>query len=116
MAKIGDAERLAHMLDYAKTAVRISQNRNRSQLDSDEVYSLAIVRALEVVGEAASRVSPECQANSTSIPWSSIVGLRHRIVHGYDILDRDLIWKIVTEDLEPLIKALEMLAQPLNNP
>jgi uncharacterized protein with HEPN domain len=116
MAKIDDAERIAHMLDYAKTAVRISKDKCREDLDSNEVYALAIVRALEVVGEASNRVSSESRTRAPGIPWANIVSLRHRIVHGYDMLNRDLIWRIVTSDLAPLIAELEKLVPPNAHP
>ena len=107
MARLDDADRLAHMLDYARIARQISQGRKREELDSDITFSLAIVRALEVVGEAANRVSAAGRDKLPDVPWPRIAGLRHRIVHGYDVLDRDLIWEIVTSDLEPLIAELE---------
>jgi uncharacterized protein with HEPN domain len=107
MAKVDDAQRLAHMLDYARTALRITKGRRRDHLDRDEVFALAIVRALEVIGEAAGRVSPQVREGLPGIPWAQITGLRNRIVHGYDVLDRDLIWQIVRRDLKPLIAELE---------
>jgi uncharacterized protein with HEPN domain len=112
MANVNDADRLAHMLDYATIARRISAGRTREHLDSDVTYSLAIVRALEVIGEAASRMSAEGRAQLAGIPWPRIAGLRNRIVHGYDVLDRDLIWQIVTQDLGPLIAELEKVVPP----
>lgn len=111
MAKTDDAERLAHMLDYARIAQTVSQGRTREHLDTDTLFSLGVVRALEVVGEAASRVSPEGRARLPGIPWPKIVGLRNRIVHGYDQLDRDVIWGIISHDLRPLIAELEKVVE-----
>jgi uncharacterized protein with HEPN domain len=112
MAKVDDGDRLAHMLDDARKAQRIAKGRKREHLDTDEMFSLAVVQALEMVGGAASRVSPQARARLSSIPWPQIVGLRNRIVHGYDVLDRDLIWRIIGEDLGPLIAELEKIVPP----
>ncbi|MGD0093413.1 MAG: HepT-like ribonuclease domain-containing protein, partial [Planctomycetota bacterium] len=105
-------ERLAHMLEYARMAQRISAGRQREHLDTDVEFSLAIVRALEVVGEAAAQVSPAGRARAPGIPWPQIVGLRNRIVHGYDTLDRKRIWDIISADLDPLVTELEKLVPP----
>jgi uncharacterized protein with HEPN domain len=72
---------------------------------------------LEIVGEAASRIALEEQARHPEIPWSEIVGLRNRLIHGYDVVDLDILWKILTTDLPPLISALEaILANKGSNP
>jgi len=112
MPKLDDAERLAHMLDYARMAQSVSTGRTREHLDTDTLFSLGVVRALEVVGEAANRVSPAGRQRLPNIPWPKIIGLRNRIVHGYDLLDRDVIWGIISNDLQPLIAELEKAVQP----
>jgi uncharacterized protein with HEPN domain len=62
---------------------------------------------VETVGEAASRIAKEIQGQSPEIPWAQIVTMRHRLVHGYDTVDPDLLWSTVTEDLPALIPLLE---------
>jgi uncharacterized protein with HEPN domain len=69
----------------------------------------AIVRAIEVIGEAASKVTAETQAASPGIPWSSIVGMRYRLVHGYFDIDLDVVWKTVTVEIPPLQRSLKLL-------
>lgn len=61
---------------------------------------------MEIIGEAASRVSPQTRERIEGIPWPDIVGLRNRLVHGYDKVDFDVLWDIVRYDLPPLISAL----------
>jgi uncharacterized protein with HEPN domain len=68
-----------------------------------------VIRALEVIGEAAGKVSPALRAAQPAIPWRDITGLRHRLIHGYDEVGLDLVWRVVTEHLDPLIAALEPL-------
>jgi uncharacterized protein with HEPN domain len=102
-----DDVRLRHMLDHAKEAVAMANGRTRKDLDSDRQQNLALVRLLEIVGEAAGRVPPEERAKLPRIPWPEIVGMRNRLIHGYDAVDFDILWQVLTDDLPPLIDALE---------
>ena len=99
--------RLRHMLDHAREAVAMARGRTRAELDSDRQLNLSLVRLLEIVGEAAGRVPLEERASHPDIPWPEIVGLRNRLIHGYDSVDFDILWQIVSDDLPPLIAALE---------
>jgi uncharacterized protein with HEPN domain len=99
--------RLRHMLDHAREAVTMTRGSARADLDTDRRLNLALVRLLEIVGEAAARVPAEQCILHPDIPWPEIVGLRNRLIHGYDSVDFDILWQIVTEDLPPLIAALE---------
>jgi uncharacterized protein with HEPN domain len=78
------------------------QGRSRSDLDADRVLALAVVRLLEIIGEAATRVPVEERARRAEVPWSSIVGLRNRLIHGYDDVDYDIVWAIIATDLPKL--------------
>ena len=75
------------MLDHAQEAITLTRGKARADLDSDRVLNLALVRLLEVVGEAAGRVSEEERARYPEIPWPQIVGLRNRLIHGCDAVD-----------------------------
>lgn len=104
--------RLRHMLDHASEAVEMIRGRKRQDLDDDRKLELALVRLVEVVGEAASRISREDQARYPSIPWPQVTGMRHRLIHGYDTIDLQVLWDTVTDDLPPLIAALEAVVGP----
>ncbi|MBI5197642.1 MAG: DUF86 domain-containing protein [Nitrospirae bacterium] len=95
--------RLRHMLDHAREAVEMVKGRVRSDLDTDRQLNLSLVRLLEIIGEAASRVPREECDRYPDIPWSDIVGLRNRLIHGYDDVDFDILWQILTDDLPPFI-------------
>jgi uncharacterized protein with HEPN domain len=82
MSEPKDLVRLRHMLDYAKEATELIQGKVRSDLDSNRLLGLALVRLLEIIGEAANRVSPECRYRTPSIPWPQIISLRNRLIHG----------------------------------
>lgn len=107
MSRTDDRGRLEHMLKHAQEAIQMVEGKQRSDLDQDRKLNLALVRLLEIVGEAASRVSPARQTMLASIPWPAIVGLRNRLIHGYDEVDFDILWNIVTLDLPPLVAVLQ---------
>ena len=102
-----DRVRLGHMLDHAREAITLTQGKARSDLDSDRLLSLALVRLPEIVGEAAGRVSEEECSLHPEIPWSQIVSLRNRLIHGYDAVDNDILWQIICQDLPSLGASLE---------
>lgn len=106
MSRHEDAKRLGHMLDHAVEAAEMARGRTRVDLDADRMLNLALVRLIEIVGEAAHRVSAAAQAGSPDIPWAQIIGMRNRIVHGYDEVDLDILWAVIQGDLPPLIMAL----------
>ncbi len=87
------------MRDHAREAVSLVQGRTRENLESDRLLNLALVRLLEILGEAANRVPAEDRSRYPRIPWSQIVGLRNRLIHAYDQVDFDILWQIVTKDL-----------------
>jgi uncharacterized protein with HEPN domain len=89
MAK-DDRVRLRHMLDSATEAVELVYGKSRADLDTNRVLSLALVRLLEIVGEAASKVTAGTRQQTPNIPWSQIVSLRHRLIHGYDSIDMEI--------------------------
>ena len=95
------------MLDHSLEAVSLIKDKTRADLDSDRVLNLALVRLLEIIGEAANRVPKEEWVHYPAIPWSQIVSLRNRLIHGYDSVDFDILWQILKNDLPPLISALQ---------
>jgi uncharacterized protein with HEPN domain len=100
------------MLDAAREAMDIARGRSRANLDTDRLLNLSLARLLEIVGEAAGRVSKVQRESLPGVPWQEVVGLRNRLIHGYDNIDFDILWKIVTVDLPPLIAELERDRQP----
>jgi uncharacterized protein with HEPN domain len=101
--------RLRHMLEYAREARELMRNKTRTDLDTDRTLGLAVLRCLEIVGEAANRIPESVRQRYPQILWPQIIGTRNRLVHGYDLVDYDIIWSTVTEDLPPLIAELEKI-------
>jgi len=97
------------MLEAAEAAVRVLGGHTAAELEHTEVLALAVPHAVEIVGEAAGRVSQAyCEAHP-EIPWSEVTGMRHRIVHDYFAVDYQRLWDTVRGDLPPLIAQLRRL-------
>ena len=108
-----DRVRLQHMLEAADTAIQFMQGRDRLELDQDRMLLFAVVRAVEVLGEAASRVSLETREHYPNLPWRAAASMRNRLIHGYFDIDRDILWATVTVELPALVEALSAI---LNEP
>jgi uncharacterized protein with HEPN domain len=104
-----DLIRTRHMRDAVKEALSFTKGKKRTALDKDRLLTLALTKELEILGEAASRVTPGFQRLHPSIPWSAIIGMRNRLTHGYFDIDLDIVWTTVTRDLPPLHKALNAI-------
>jgi uncharacterized protein with HEPN domain len=104
-----DEIRLLHMLESAREAKSFAEDRSRQDLETDRQFALSVVKLLEIVGEAAGRVSPDTQSQALEIPWAEIVGMRNRLIHAYFDIDLDRVWTTLTNDLPPLIESLERL-------
>lgn len=102
-----DAVRLRHMLDAGREALGFARGRDRADLDSDRMLVLALVKDIEIVGEAASQVSEETRAQLPGLPWADMIAMRHRLVHAYFEINLDILWQTVQQDLPPLVTALE---------
>jgi len=106
-----DLIRLKHMLDAAEEAIRFAGNRNRADLDDDRMFSFAVVRAIEIIGEAAGKITAETQQACPDMPWPNIIGMRNRIVHAYFDIDLDRVWETITDDLPMLIQRLQAITK-----
>jgi uncharacterized protein with HEPN domain len=95
------------MLEAAQAASRFMTGRERADLDRDEMFLFALVRALEVIGEAAAQVSPPARALLPAIPWVDIVRMRNRLVHAYFRINRNIVWNTALDDVPVLIAELE---------
>ena len=100
---------LRDMLDHAREAVSFLEGKTRSDLFADRQFSLALVRLLEIVGEAAAQIPKDYRDRHPEIAWAPIIGARNRLIHGYAVVDLDIVWQIADEDLRTLIPMLEGL-------
>lgn len=109
----GDLLYLGHMLDVSVQAVEKIRGKSREEYEEDENLRLALAHLIQMIGEAARRVSPESQQKYSQIPWSDVIGMRHKIVHDYLDVDFDVVWEVVTKDLPDLISQLVPIVPPL---
>lgn len=99
--------RLLHILDAAQKAVAFANGRTRADLERDEMFMLAEVRLIEIIGEAATAVAEQTRRQLPDIPWRAITATRNRLIHGYFNVDLDILWSIIQNDLLPLITTLQ---------
>jgi uncharacterized protein with HEPN domain len=100
---------IAQMLGYAREAREMARGRTRADLERERMLELALLRLLEVIGEGATRLPDEVREHQPDVPWASIIGLRNRLIHGYDRINLDIVWDILTLDIPELIEKLERI-------
>jgi uncharacterized protein with HEPN domain len=105
-----DKARLKDMLDAAHKAQKFVENKTQAMLEeNDEQLGFAVVRAIEIIGEAASKITIETRNAGTQIEWQNIIGMRNKVVHDYLSVDYAVVWQVVTVNLPKLIVELEKL-------
>ena len=102
-----DRIRLRHMLDAAQKIVAFTEGLSRDCFHTDEKLQLAIVRLLEITGEAANSVSDDFKEDHPEIAWARITATRNRLIHGYFDIDLEIVWKIATENIPLLCRHLQ---------
>ncbi len=107
--KRDDRVRLRHIVDALTAAIRFTKGHRREDLDQDEMLTFALVYAVQIVGEAASKISIELRDEHPEIPWAVIVGMRHRLVHAYSDINHDILWTTVTEAARDLLAQVKPL-------
>ena len=100
---------IKHMLDAAREAVALTAGRGHTDYDKDRTLRLALTHLIQLIGEAARKVSDAFRSQYPDIPWPDIVGMRHRIVHDYIDVDENIVWDTAHESLPTLIEALEQI-------
>lgn len=95
------------MREAAASALEMAAGRTRTELDENLMLRMALTRSLEILGEAAAKVTPATRAQLPSIPFGQIVSMRNRLIHAYFDVDLDIVWTTVSEDLPTIIPALD---------
>ncbi|MEN6357794.1 MAG: DUF86 domain-containing protein [Armatimonadota bacterium] len=102
----------AYLLDIvvaARKIVKFTDGVAREHFDADEVLQNAVMRLLEIIGEAARSISQNTKDVHTEIPWREIVGMRNRLIHHYFRVDVEKVWDTITNDIPTLIMLIEPL-------
>ncbi len=100
------------MLLAAKDICDFTEGVSQENFDDDKVLQHALMRLIQIVGEAARKVSPEFKEDHREIPWHEIVGMRHRLVHEYFRMIPEKVWDVVKKDIPELVRLIEPLVPP----
>ena len=103
---------MRHMLDAAREALAFAQDRTLDDVRNDRMLALSLVKELEIIGEAAGRVSEDVKAMAPEVPWPVLVGMRNRLIHAYFDIDAEIVWITVTTGLPELVDHLDRLVRP----
>ncbi|HEX8152251.1 MAG TPA: HepT-like ribonuclease domain-containing protein [Thermoanaerobaculia bacterium] len=112
MTKHSDEKYFDDMLVHARKAVALVGDRDRNSFQSDEALRYGVTHLIQIVGEAASRISPDARATADEFPWADIINMRHRLVHDYGNIDDGIVWDTAIRDLPRVIAALETRRKP----
>jgi len=107
--KKDDLVYVGHMLDTARSVAQKNCGVTRPMFNADENLQLALTHLIQIVGEAAARVSTEFRDLHPGIPWKQIVGMRHKIVHDYLHVDFEFVWEVASHDIPTLVRQLELV-------
>jgi uncharacterized protein with HEPN domain len=110
-----DLAYLWDMREFARIAASVAEGLTLDRLRSNQHDQLALAKAIELIGEAASRVSKEYRDSHPDLPWSSIIGMRHRLVHDYRGIDFTRVWGVVIRHVPLLLAELEGLIPPISD-
>ena len=109
-----DLARLHHILDASREAIGFSEGKTFEDMIQNRMLLPSLVKELEIIGEAASRMSPEARAAIAGVPWAQMMGMRNRLSHGYFDWRTETIWETVTLHLPDLVRVLEQTLSPLS--
>ena len=99
------------MLDHAREAGALAANRSRADLESDRAFNLQLTRLMEIVGESSRRVHREFRLQYPETDWRGFAGLRDVLIHKFDAIDYETLWRIVQNELPALIDQLEAILE-----
>lgn len=111
-----DAALLLDMVMAARDALSFVEGLDETGFRASRLHQNAVIRSLEVIGEAASKVSSATQTAHPEVPWREITGMRHRLIHGYAEVRLDLVWTVAQSRLEPLITSVTLLIPSEDTP
>lgn len=104
-----DRNRLQHMVDEAHRVQKFVSGKTKQAFLDDVATQYAVIHALQIVGEAASRITKETQEKYSQIAWRGMIGLRNVVVHGYTDVEPERIWDTVQTDVPVLIEQLQSI-------
>lgn len=109
MSTNDDNVRLVAMGVYATKAIKILGTTGQDELEQNEMMQFALIKLVEIVGEAANCVSEQTRSRYGTIPWADVIGMRHRLVHDYEAIDLGMVRATIVDDLPALIENLRAI-------
>jgi uncharacterized protein with HEPN domain len=106
---VRDKGRLEHILQAIANVMEFMKNVDFDELLNNKILFFAIVKNIEIIGEASYKLSKEFKAINNNVEWDAIIGMRHVLVHGYYHINEERVWKIIQKDLMPFKKQIQML-------
>jgi len=108
-----DETYLLDILESAKIAVEYLHDKSFDEFGKDLRTQDAVIRRIEIIGEASSKISKETQLEYDDVPWKSIKGMRNFLIHQYNYIDIEIVWETVKNNLPSLIQELQkIIKQP----
>ena len=111
MSKRDDRVTLQQIRDHAREAIELTNSVAPEEFLNNRVLQLAVIRLVEILGEAATRVSQEGRAKYPELPWTNMIAIRNRLIHAYDAVNLEIVWKTVRDDLPPLLDTLQAILE-----
>lgn len=93
-------------MEFARSFISII---TYDEFQNDEKTQYAVIRCLEVIGEAMKRLPQDFRDRHPNVPWKMMTGMRDRLIHGYDVVDSDLVWIAVSKSIPPVLKEISSL-------
>ena len=102
-----DQAYLLDIMNEARLALSFAKGIDREAFESDLMRQRAVVRSIEIIGEAARRVSVDYREQHPELPWFEMIGMRNRLIHEYDAIDLGIVWHVLCDELPALIELIE---------
>lgn len=111
--KVRDKERIEHMLEAIDNLFEFTRGLSYEQYQENKILKFAVIKNIEIIGEAAYMTTKSLQENHPEIAWANVIGMRHVLVHGYYNIDDHISWVVIQNDLKPLKEKLEDILKTL---
>jgi len=104
-----DLIRVRHMIDAAGEALSFARGKSREDFHKDRMLLLSLIKEIEIIGEASSKITDEFRQKHPEVPWAHIVAMRNRLIHAYFDIDADRVWDTINSDLPSLLNQLKKI-------
>jgi uncharacterized protein with HEPN domain len=102
---------LYHILDFISQIEKFTEGINKNEFKNNELVQSAVIRQIEIIGEASKKLSDKFKNNYPNIPWTDITGMRDKLIHGYFGVDIDIVWLTIQKDIPKLRDLIKKLIE-----